>query len=205
MKALKTALVVLITGVALSFASQAKATDDFIYDLEPPAGNIGAICATGKKVLVTTGGACLNYKGRKFWIMPNGKKIVSLDYKNPFFDEPHYSKWVKCNLLADTDEWMKCLDKLNNTNFHPDNKTITSVAPPSFFGSIGAVGATCADGWRSYSAGSGTCSHHGGVRNWEYYNPVIINFPPIKPIVIEPIPPLFSAWKPYSPCQLFCD
>jgi hypothetical protein len=27
-------------------------------------------------------------------------------------------------------------------------------------------GAICADGWRSYSTGRGTCSHHGGVAEW---------------------------------------
>lgn len=30
------------------------------------------------------------------------------------------------------------------------------------------TGAICKDGWRSYSTGSGTCSHHGGVRTWTY-------------------------------------
>lgn len=39
-------------------------------------------------------------------------------------------------------------------------------------------GAICNDGWRSYSTGRGTCSHHGGVDHWtypqigfHYYNP----------------------------------
>ncbi|TWP21745.1 DUF3761 domain-containing protein, partial [TM7 phylum sp. oral taxon 346] len=27
-------------------------------------------------------------------------------------------------------------------------------------------GAICRDGWRSYSTGRGTCSHHGGVAEW---------------------------------------
>jgi uncharacterized integral membrane protein len=31
------------------------------------------------------------------------------------------------------------------------------------------VGAWCKDGWRSSSAGSGTCSHHGGVRGHKGY------------------------------------
>lgn len=30
------------------------------------------------------------------------------------------------------------------------------------------IGATCRDGSSSYSTGSGTCSHHNGVRNWKY-------------------------------------
>lgn len=30
------------------------------------------------------------------------------------------------------------------------------------------VGAICNDGTRSYSTGSGTCSHHGGVNYWIY-------------------------------------
>ncbi len=30
------------------------------------------------------------------------------------------------------------------------------------------TGAICMDGWRSYSTGSGTCSHHGGVDYWLY-------------------------------------
>jgi hypothetical protein len=30
------------------------------------------------------------------------------------------------------------------------------------------TGAICRDGWRSYSTGSGTCSHHGGVDHWLY-------------------------------------
>jgi Protein of unknown function (DUF3761). len=30
------------------------------------------------------------------------------------------------------------------------------------------VGAVCSDGWVSSSTGSGTCSHHGGVREWLY-------------------------------------
>jgi hypothetical protein len=30
------------------------------------------------------------------------------------------------------------------------------------------VGAICLDGWISYSTGSGTCSHHGGVREWRH-------------------------------------
>ena len=47
--------------------------------------------------------------------------------------------------------------------------------------SLGFIGssfadAICMDGWRSYSSGSGTCSHHGGVRTWlddkePYYAP----------------------------------
>lgn len=28
------------------------------------------------------------------------------------------------------------------------------------------VGAICRDGWRSSSTGRGTCSHHGGVKEW---------------------------------------
>lgn len=28
-------------------------------------------------------------------------------------------------------------------------------------------GATCRDGWHSYSTGSGTCSGHGGVSCWD--------------------------------------
>uniref|UniRef100_A0A914PU64 DUF3761 domain-containing protein n=1 Tax=Panagrolaimus davidi TaxID=227884 RepID=A0A914PU64_9BILA len=30
------------------------------------------------------------------------------------------------------------------------------------------VGAICVDGWHSSSTGRGTCSHHGGVREWLY-------------------------------------
>jgi hypothetical protein len=30
------------------------------------------------------------------------------------------------------------------------------------------VGAICMDGWRSGATGRGTCSHHGGVREWVY-------------------------------------
>uniref|UniRef100_A0A914YX33 Uncharacterized protein n=1 Tax=Panagrolaimus superbus TaxID=310955 RepID=A0A914YX33_9BILA len=30
------------------------------------------------------------------------------------------------------------------------------------------IGAICMDGWRSSSTGRGTCSHHGGVREWLY-------------------------------------
>lgn len=30
------------------------------------------------------------------------------------------------------------------------------------------IGAICRDGWESFSAGSGTCSHHGGVDYWKY-------------------------------------
>jgi hypothetical protein len=30
------------------------------------------------------------------------------------------------------------------------------------------VGAICSDGWVSPSTGRGTCSHHGGVREWLY-------------------------------------
>ena len=30
------------------------------------------------------------------------------------------------------------------------------------------VGAICNDGWRSYSTGRGTCSHHKGVHHWLY-------------------------------------
>lgn len=30
------------------------------------------------------------------------------------------------------------------------------------------IGAKCFDGWSSNSTGAGTCSHHGGVANWEY-------------------------------------
>ena len=208
MKALKTALVIAITGVVLSFGSQAKA----MADEDIPTGNVGAICANGKKVSATGSGACLNYWGRKFWVMPNGKKIPSQDYLDPWFlDEPYYSNWRVCNLQPDVKEWRKCHDRLKLKFPHEylddetpiDSGLVTSVAPPSVFGSIGAVGATCADGWRSYSAGSGTCSWHGGVRNWEYYNPVIINFPPIKPIVIKPIdiPP---TWKIKIPCYVNC-
>ncbi|WP_196216468.1 hypothetical protein [Flavobacterium sp. LC2016-01] len=35
-------------------------------------------------------------------------------------------------------------------------------------GSRKRVGATCNDGTPSYSIGSGTCSHHNGVRHWRY-------------------------------------
>lgn len=35
-------------------------------------------------------------------------------------------------------------------------------------GSRKRIGATCRDGSSSYSTGSGTCSHHNGVRNWKY-------------------------------------
>ncbi len=30
------------------------------------------------------------------------------------------------------------------------------------------IGAICKDGWESFSTGSGTCSHHGGVDYWKY-------------------------------------
>lgn len=30
------------------------------------------------------------------------------------------------------------------------------------------IGAICRDGWESFSTGSGTCSHHGGVDYWKY-------------------------------------
>ncbi len=30
------------------------------------------------------------------------------------------------------------------------------------------IGAICQDGWESFSTGSGTCSHHGGVDYWKY-------------------------------------
>ena len=30
------------------------------------------------------------------------------------------------------------------------------------------IGAVCNEGWRSYSTGSGACSHHGGVDYWIY-------------------------------------
>ena len=30
------------------------------------------------------------------------------------------------------------------------------------------IGAICNDGWRSFSTGKGTCSHHGGVDYWLY-------------------------------------
>lgn len=30
------------------------------------------------------------------------------------------------------------------------------------------VGAVCRDGTHSYSTGSGTCSHHKGVRKWKH-------------------------------------
>ncbi len=35
-------------------------------------------------------------------------------------------------------------------------------------GSRKRVGAICNDGTSSYSTGSGTCSHHNGVRSWRY-------------------------------------
>lgn len=30
------------------------------------------------------------------------------------------------------------------------------------------IGAVCSDGWISSSTGRGTCSHHGGVREWRH-------------------------------------
>ena len=36
------------------------------------------------------------------------------------------------------------------------------------FGSRKKIGANCRDGTSSYSTGSGTCSHHNGVRSWKY-------------------------------------
>ncbi|WP_410880338.1 DUF3761 domain-containing protein [Myroides sp. DW712] len=36
------------------------------------------------------------------------------------------------------------------------------------FGSRKRTGAVCRDGTYSYSVGSGTCSHHNGVREWRY-------------------------------------
>lgn len=48
------------------------------------------------------------------------------------------------------------------------------------------IGAICADGWRSKSTGSGTCSHHGGVRSWthkteRYEYEVKVPIPPPSP------------------------
>ena len=164
MKALKTALVIAITGVAISFASQAKATTD---------------C---HPIMLS------------FWSTnkpyPSGMA--------PLFDEKcNFIKYIpvsgNVSFVAPMPNAVTTTIPVTTTTTVKPKATesipqkVTSVSPPRFFGSIGAVGAICADGWRSYSAGSGTCSWHGGVRNWEYYNPVIINFPPIKPIVIKPI------------------
>lgn len=38
-------------------------------------------------------------------------------------------------------------------------------------GSLLSAGAVCDDGWRSHSAGRGTCSGHGGVAYWVSDNP----------------------------------
>lgn len=35
-------------------------------------------------------------------------------------------------------------------------------------GSRKRIGAKCRDGTSSYSIGSGTCSHHNGVKSWKY-------------------------------------
>ncbi len=44
-----------------------------------------------------------------------------------------------------------------------------AVAPkPPVRGRGPRIGAICRDGWRSHSTGRGTCSHHGGVREWLY-------------------------------------
>ncbi len=41
--------------------------------------------------------------------------------------------------------------------------------------STGRIGASCYDGWRSYSTGKGTCSHHGGVAKWLYGSTIILD------------------------------
>jgi hypothetical protein len=50
--------------------------------------------------------------------------------------------------------------------------TLQPVAATQYYGTAveedESPGAICADGWRSYSTGRGTCSHHGGVSQWVY-------------------------------------
>src|SRR5260370_5464908 len=46
-------------------------------------------------------------------------------------------------------------------------------------GSVDA-GARCSDGWRSYSSGRGTCSHHGGVAHWIASKPA--DYPGLTPM-----------------------
>lgn len=41
------------------------------------------------------------------------------------------------------------------------------------------IGAICRDGWESFSTGSGTCSHHGGVDYWKY---PIVNYHYANPV-----------------------
>lgn len=41
--------------------------------------------------------------------------------------------------------------------------------------STGRIGAICYDGWRSYSTGRGTCSHHGGVAEWLYGSIIVVD------------------------------
>jgi len=50
----------------------------------------------------------------------------------------------------------------------------------------------CADGWVSSSTGRGTCSHHGGIKQY-YYIPdttVVVNPTEVKPDIFYPIYPI---------------
>jgi hypothetical protein len=145
-------------------------------DEDIPIENIGAICYNGKKVSVTGSGACLNYWGRKFWVMPNGTNIPSQDYLDPWFlDEPYYSNWRVCNLQSDVNEWSKCHDKLqlkfpqrylDDELVSNSNSSSPVTVTPYAYNTFVTTGAICFDGWRSASTGSGTCSWHGGVSKW---------------------------------------
>ena len=170
-------------------------------DEDIPIENIGAICYNGKKVSVTGSGACLNYWGRKFWVMPNGTNIPSQDYLDPWFlDEPYYSNWRVCNLQSDVNEWSKCHDKLqlkfpqryldDELVSNSNSSSPVTVAPyaPKYtrkniqLPSIGLLtGSLCSDGWMSPSTGSGTCSWHGGIST-----PITIPKSTYKPIEIKP-------------------
>lgn len=55
-------------------------------------------------------------------------------------------------------------ENLNLFNSNPLKPTIENVSEQDRV----RVGAICMDGWRSYSTGRGTCSHHGGVAYWLY-------------------------------------
>jgi hypothetical protein len=65
---------------------------------------------------------------------------------------------------ADSRKYNCWYDKYPGTTIHWTEYTYTNNNRNSGY----RTGAICRDGWRSYSTGRGTCSHHGGVSYWLY-------------------------------------
>ncbi len=107
---------------------------------------------------------------KDYYMCSNGVEDESAAEKNECekrvsWEKTRNSALAEC--YADSSKTNCWFDEYPGTYIH-----WTDVAPPRSSynpgSSFGRTGAICRDGWRSYSTGRGTCSHHGGVSYWLY-------------------------------------